>query len=162
LKALFKQLEEQTVIPYGNYLLHLSAESSIDKLMPWDIEYLFSRKRLPDKAFPKEGIIPAVKDVFGGTGFDIDALGIDVKYHDIPFGGLCFGILVPDDVRILANPLDGHSYYLTLFHEFGHALHGLLSDVRYPRFGGTSVPRDFVEYPSQAYEEMSQTPSGQS
>jgi peptidyl-dipeptidase Dcp len=40
----------------------------------------------------------------------------------------------------------------TLFHEFGHALHGLLSDVRYPRFAGTRVPRDFVEYPSQVNE----------
>lgn len=40
----------------------------------------------------------------------------------------------------------------TLFHEFGHVLHGLLSDVRYPRFSGTSVPRDFVEFPSQVNE----------
>ena len=40
----------------------------------------------------------------------------------------------------------------TMFHEFGHALHGLFSDVRYPYFTGTSVPRDFVEYPSQVNE----------
>ena len=40
----------------------------------------------------------------------------------------------------------------TAFHEFGHALHGLFSDVRYPSFAGTRVPRDFVEYPSQVYE----------
>jgi peptidyl-dipeptidase Dcp len=40
----------------------------------------------------------------------------------------------------------------TMFHEFGHALHGLFSDVRYPYFAGTSVPRDFVEYPSQVNE----------
>src|SRR3954451_6132570 len=40
----------------------------------------------------------------------------------------------------------------TLFHEFGHALHGLFSAVTYPRFSGTSVPRDFVEYPSQVNE----------
>lgn len=40
----------------------------------------------------------------------------------------------------------------TMFHEFGHALHGLFSDVRYPQFSGTSVPRDFVEYPSQVHE----------
>lgn len=40
----------------------------------------------------------------------------------------------------------------TLFHEFGHALHGLFSKVRYPRFSGTAVPRDFVEYPSQVHE----------
>ncbi|MEU7830917.1 M3 family metallopeptidase [Nonomuraea sp. NPDC049129] len=40
----------------------------------------------------------------------------------------------------------------TAFHEFGHALHGLFSEVRFPRVSGTSVPRDFVEYPSQVNE----------
>ncbi|MEU7001993.1 M3 family metallopeptidase [Nonomuraea sp. NPDC046570] len=40
----------------------------------------------------------------------------------------------------------------TAFHEFGHALHGLFSEVRYPRVSGTNVPRDFVEYPSQVNE----------
>jgi peptidyl-dipeptidase Dcp len=41
----------------------------------------------------------------------------------------------------------------TLFHEFGHAIHGMLSQVRYPLLSGTAVPRDFVEFPSQ-YNEM--------
>jgi peptidyl-dipeptidase Dcp len=40
----------------------------------------------------------------------------------------------------------------TLFHEFGHAIHGLLSQVKYPRVSGTSVQRDFVEFPSQVNE----------
>ena len=40
----------------------------------------------------------------------------------------------------------------TLFHEFGHALHGLMSDVTYPRIAGTRVARDFVELPSQLFE----------
>ena len=48
-------------------------------------------------------------------------------------------LLTLDDVR-------------TLFHEFGHALHGMLSDVTYPSVSGTSVARDFVELPSQLYE----------
>ena len=48
-------------------------------------------------------------------------------------------LLTPDEVK-------------TAFHEFGHALHGMFSNVRYPRFSGTNVPRDFVEYPSQVNE----------
>ena len=46
----------------------------------------------------------------------------------------------------------------TLFHEFGHALHGLMSDVTYPKISGTSVARDFVELPSQLYEHWLEEP----
>ncbi len=58
----------------------------------------------------------------------------------------------------VAKPPEGEPTLLsfdlvnTLFHEFGHALHGMLSDVTYPSFSGTSVPRDFVEFPSQVNE----------
>jgi peptidyl-dipeptidase Dcp len=46
----------------------------------------------------------------------------------------------------------------TLFHEFGHALHGLLSDVTYPLIAGTNVARDFVELPSQLFEHWLERP----
>jgi peptidyl-dipeptidase Dcp len=58
----------------------------------------------------------------------------------------------------IARPPEGEPTLLTfdevttMFHEFGHALHALFSDVTYPRFSGTSVMRDFVEYPSQVNE----------
>ena len=47
---------------------------------------------------------------------------------------------------------------VTLFHEFGHALHGLSSSVRYPSLSGTSVARDYVEFPSQILERWLITP----
>ncbi|SNB78342.1 peptidyl-dipeptidase Dcp Metallo peptidase. MEROPS family M03A [Rhodoblastus acidophilus] len=47
---------------------------------------------------------------------------------------------------------------ITLFHEFGHALHGMLSDVVYPSMSGTSTPTDFVEFPSQVYEHWALRP----
>ncbi len=46
----------------------------------------------------------------------------------------------------------------TLFHEFGHALHGMLSNVTYPLLSGTAVPSDFVELPSQLYEHWLEVP----
>ncbi len=46
----------------------------------------------------------------------------------------------------------------TMFHEFGHGMHGLLSNVTYPSVSGTSVKRDFVEFPSQIHERWLSTP----
>jgi peptidyl-dipeptidase Dcp len=62
------------------------------------------------------------------------------------------------NVMNFSNAADGEPALLgfedarTLFHEFGHALHALLSDVTYPLISGTNVPADFVELPSQLYE----------
>jgi peptidyl-dipeptidase Dcp len=47
----------------------------------------------------------------------------------------------------------------TMFHEFGHALHGMLSNVKYPTLAGTNVPRDFVEFPSQFNEHWALEPT---
>ncbi len=68
------------------------------------------------------------------------------------------------NIMNFAKPADGEPALLsmdeanTLFHEFGHALHGLLSEARWPSLSGTSVSRDFVELPSQLYEHWLTTP----
>lgn len=68
------------------------------------------------------------------------------------------------NVMNFARPADGQPALLsfddarTLFHEFGHALHGMLSNVTYPSLAGTSVARDFVEFPSQLYEHWLEQP----
>ncbi|MGH6936316.1 MAG: M3 family metallopeptidase, partial [Methylocella sp.] len=68
------------------------------------------------------------------------------------------------NVLNFAKAADGQACLLsfddarTLFHEFGHALHGMLSDVTYPLISGTNVARDFVEFPSQLYEHWLEQP----
>lgn len=72
--------------------------------------------------------------------------------------GLLGGEKVVANHLNIPKPPDGEPTLMTfdevttMFHEFGHALHGMFSDVRYPYFVGTAVPRDFVEYPSQVNE----------
>ncbi|MEG9524574.1 MAG: M3 family metallopeptidase [Hyphomicrobiales bacterium] len=76
------------------------------------------------------------------------------------------GTVTPIIVNVMnfAKAPEGESTLLsfddarTLFHEFGHALHGLLSDVTYPLLSGTAVSRDFVELPSQLYEHWLEQP----
>jgi peptidyl-dipeptidase Dcp len=79
--------------------------------------------------------------------------------HKLPLSGERQGGLpIIYNVMNFAKPPAGKPALLsfddahTLFHEFGHALHGLLSNVTYPSVSGTSVSRDFVELPSQLYE----------
>lgn len=76
----------------------------------------------------------------------------------VPQSGLLGQLPVVGNHLNIPRPAAGEACLLnyddvvTMFHEFGHALHGMLSQVRYPIFAGTNVPRDFVEYPSQINE----------
>lgn len=78
------------------------------------------------------------------------------------FGGARRPVIV--NVCNFAKPAEGKPALLsfddarTLFHEFGHALHGLMSNVTYGALAGTAVARDFVELPSQLYEHWLSTP----
>jgi peptidyl-dipeptidase Dcp len=79
--------------------------------------------------------------------------------HRLPLKNGVIGELpIIYNVCNFAKPTEGKPALLslddarTLFHEFGHALHGMLSDVTYPTVSGTGVSRDFVELPSQLYE----------
>jgi len=82
----------------------------------------------------------------------------------VPQNGLTGTLPVIGNLLNIPKPPEGqptlmtHDEVNTMFHEFGHALHGMFSQVKYPRFSGTSVPRDFVEFPSQVNEMWSTWP----
>jgi len=117
-----------------------------------------------------------VYEVREGTGDHLGAVVIDPYTRSTKQGGAWMTSIVDqshllDDSPVVTNtcnfaaPAAGSPSLLTwdnvitLFHEFGHDLHGLLSDVRYPSRSGTSVPRDFVEFPSQVNEIWAFEPS---
>jgi thimet oligopeptidase len=89
------------------------------------------------------------------------------KYNHFAQFGIIEGKLLPDGkyqrpvCALVCNfpppqgdkpSLMSHDEVVTIFHEFGHAMHTILTRARYARFSGTSVPRDFVEAPSQMLE----------
>jgi peptidyl-dipeptidase Dcp len=82
---------------------------------------------------------------------DQEKLAGDIRPHII---NVCNFVKAPDGEPTLLSFDDAR----TLFHEFGHALHGLLSSVTYPKISGTSVATDFVELPSQLYEHWLEQP----
>ncbi|MCH8944787.1 MAG: M3 family metallopeptidase [Proteobacteria bacterium] len=128
--------------------------------------YGLTFKEMPELPVYQEDV--RVFEVF----YDGEALGLfifDPYARDSKRGGAWMNSYVSqshllDRKPVVANhlnvvkPPEGEPTLLTLdetntmFHEFGHAVHGLLSNVKYPRFSGTAVPRDFVEYPSQVHE----------
>jgi thimet oligopeptidase len=99
--------------------------------------------------------------------FYVDPFPREGKYNHFAKFTIIPGLELPDGtyqrstVALICNfapPEEGKPSLLTfsqvktLFHEFGHAMHSILSEVKYSRFSGTSVPRDFVETPSQILE----------
>ncbi|MEV4611923.1 M3 family metallopeptidase [Kitasatospora sp. NPDC049258] len=110
-----------------------------------------------------------VFEVFEADGTALGLFVADFFARDTKRGGAWMNELVEQSELLgrrpvvvnnlnIAKPAPGEHALLTwdevrtLFHEFGHALHGLFSAVRYPLFTGTAVPRDFVEFPSQVNE----------
>ncbi len=110
-----------------------------------------------------------VYDVFEEDGKHLAIFVMDPYARSNKRGGAWMSALVSQNKLLgdkpvitnnlnLAKPAPGEPTLLTwdevrtTFHEFGHATHGWFSDVKYPRFSGTSVPRDYVELPSQVYE----------
>ncbi len=117
-----------------------------------------------------------VYDVFDADGKPLAIFLADMYARESKRGGAWMNSYVDQSelfgtLPVVANhlnipkPSEGKPTLLTwdevttMFHEFGHALHGMFSDVKYPYFTGTSVPRDFVEYPSQVNEMWADWPS---
>jgi peptidyl-dipeptidase Dcp len=117
-----------------------------------------------------------VFEVFEADGKPLALFYCDLYKRDNKNGGAWMGSFVRQsklmgtlpvvyNVSNLQKPVEGEpalitfSDVITLFHEFGHALHGMFSESEYPSLSGTSVARDFVEFPSQFNEHWATYPA---
>src|SRR5690606_6032854 len=117
-----------------------------------------------------------VYDVFEADGSQLAIFIADMYARPSKRGGAWMNAYVPQNRLLGTQPVVANHLNIprpsagkptlltwdevtTMFHEFGHALHGMFSDVQYPTFAGTSVPRDFVEFPSQVNEMWADWPS---
>jgi oligoendopeptidase F len=123
---LFDHLEQLTERPYQAFLEKGRREAGLDRVEPWDLQWLAERQAaLPEVAFQRDKILPLAHALLAQFGLQPAALPVELVTKDIPFGGLCFTIRVPDDIRILSNPRDGYPSFRTLIHEYGHAIHAI-------------------------------------
>jgi peptidyl-dipeptidase Dcp len=116
-----------------------------------------------------------VFDVLGNDGKPIGLFYADYFQRDTKRGGAWMDALVNQskllhqlpvvvNVMNIPSPAEGEpalmslDHVMTMFHELGHGVHGLFSDVEYPSLSGTSVPRDYVEFPSTFHEDWAIEP----
>jgi oligoendopeptidase F len=125
LEDIFAKYETETRGAYEELLAEGVARFDLDGVEPWDLNYVAYRlSAADDRYFPKEAALPSLSEVVKGYGRDLDAMDIPIHHDaDIPYGGLCFAIRTPDDIRILLNLKDGMGDFSTLYHEFGHGVH---------------------------------------
>jgi len=132
LLTLYEKLDRLSKPYFSAILEKIKKKLRIEHLEPWDISFAIDKfVKPPDEHFPKDQIIPKIKELVKSWGINTEELPILIKQADIPFGGLCFSIRIPTDVRIVSNPRDGHRFYVTLFHEYGHALHACFVKQRH-------------------------------
>lgn len=124
LLKLYEELDRLSDSYFRSVIEEIKEKLRIERLEPWDTAFAIDQfVKPPDEHFPRDKMIPKVKELVKSWGINTEKLPILIKQADIPFGGLCFPIRIPTDVRIVSNPRDGHRFYSTLFHEYGHALH---------------------------------------
>lgn len=130
-------LEKETRAKLEDFILSSRKKYRLKELGPWDFDFaLRETALLPDKFFPRDSVFDILHRFQRGLGFRTDSLPIRESVKDIPYGGLNLAIRIPDDTRFMVNPASGQRFYQVAFHEYGHALKAVFTNVGFPILKG--------------------------
>jgi hypothetical protein len=130
-------LEQQTRPAFEDFIAASEKKYRIRNLGPWDFDYILKEAvSLPDKYFPPDSVFASIHKFQKGIGFQVDSLPIKEAIKDIPYGGLSLAINIPTDSRFLVNPTKGKGFYGVAYHEYGHSLKAVHTNVDYPILKG--------------------------
>ena len=164
------QVDESLIKPYFEF------ENVLQKGMFYTFEKLYSIQFRERKDLPVYHPSVRVFDVLDSQGKQIGLFYADYFYRDSKRGGAWMSSFVdqshllnqlPVVVNVMNIPqaVEGEptllslDHVMTMFHELGHGVHGLFSNTKYPSISGTSVPRDYVEFPSTFHEDWAIDPA---
>jgi peptidyl-dipeptidase A len=130
-------LADQTEEPFREFIAGSAKKIRVKKFGAWDFDYaLREAVSLPNKYFPEDSVFSVIHAFQKGIGFPVDSLPIKEVVKDIPYGGLSLAIVIPTDSRFLVNPTKGKGFYAVAFHEYGHSLKAVHTNVEYPILKG--------------------------
>jgi len=158
------QIDENLVKPY------FEMESVLQNGVFYTYEKLYGIQFKERKDLPVYHPTVRVFDVLGSDGKQIGLFYADYFHRESKQGGAWMDAYISqsrllNQLPVVVNvmniptpaageqPLLSLDHVMTMFHELGHGVHGLFSSVEYPTLSGTSVPRDFVEFPSTFHED---------
>jgi peptidyl-dipeptidase A len=130
-------LEQHTRSRFEEFISTAAKKYHIKNFGPADFDYVLRESAsLPDKYFAPESVFTVIHKFQKGIGFNVDSLAIKEVVKDIPYGGLSLAITIPTDSRFLVNPTKGKGFYSVAFHEYGHSLKAVHTNVDYPILKG--------------------------
>jgi Zn-dependent M32 family carboxypeptidase len=119
--ALLTDLDAKTRLPHARLITEL--RKPLGRLpAAWDIDYAVQKTvNPPEERFTRERALPSAFALYRAFGVDLEKPKLDVTVRDFAFGGQTIGLSIPDDVRLVLNPLPGVRFQSLVLHELGHA-----------------------------------------
>jgi hypothetical protein len=137
LDRLLQELDQKTRFAYARLIGELRKPLGGRVPAVWDVDFALQQSvSPPDDRFTPERALPAAYAIYRAFGIDLENPKLDVTVRDFAFGGQTIGLRIPDDVRLVLNPLPGVRFQALVLHELGHAYAMTRTSEAHPLYKG--------------------------